>query len=124
MASSHLSIGRRGEALVEKYLKKNGMAIINRGYSCRQGEVDIIARDKDVLCFIEVKTRQDISYGTAAESITSQKIRRISYAALHYLARRKLTDQAVRFDVVLVDASDQDWKIEILKDAFESAFAV
>ncbi len=124
MSSSRLSLGRRGESAVASYLKRKGMSIVKRGYRCRQGEIDIIAREGDVLCFVEVKTRSDSSFGSAAESITSEKMKRISYTALHYLARRKLRDQPVRFDVVLVDTSGPEMEIELIQNAFESTLAL
>ncbi len=127
MTESRVSIGRYGEKEVERFLKAQGMSIIRRGYRCLQGEVDLIAREDDVLCFVEVKTRSNKTFGSAAESVTPRKISRISYAALHYLNKRRLRNQKVRFDVVLVDISGKDNKkprIEIIRGAFDSSFDV
>ena len=72
-----------------RYLKKRGMRILLRGYRTANGEIDLIARDGDVLVFVEVKTRRR---GQPAEAVTLEKRRRITLATLHFLKRQGLLD--------------------------------
>jgi putative endonuclease len=92
-------LGDRGERVASQHLKLQGMRVLMRGYRTRQGEVDLIARDGDVLVFVEVKTRRQ---GVPAEAVTPEKQRRLVLAALHFAKRHKLLDHPSRFDVVAV----------------------
>ena len=64
--------GRSGEEIASKYLERQGYEILDRNFNCNQGEIDIIAKDKNEIVFIEVKTRTDISYGEASEAVVKQ----------------------------------------------------
>lgn len=111
--------GKFGENLALKFLKNNGYKIISTNYRNKLGEVDIIAKDKDTYCFIEVKLRSSQEFGLAAEAIDRRKQRRLCKAALCYLKEKHLLDKFSRFDVVLIDSSSQVYKIELIKNAFE-----
>ncbi|WP_136797972.1 YraN family protein [Desulfosediminicola ganghwensis] len=117
---SGTSLGDEGEKIACQHLKKSGYSIILRNFRCRSGEVDIIARHKGVLVFIEVKTRRSESFGSPAAAVTPRKQRQIAKAALEYLARENLFDTEARFDVVsiLVSATGEP-QIEIITSAFE-----
>lgn len=107
--------GKLAEALAADYLQLRGLRLIERNYSCRLGEIDLILVDGPVLVFAEVRLRRNLDYGGAAESITGGKRQRILRAARHYLSGRP--ERPCRFDVVLLDALDPD-RIEWIKDAF------
>ncbi len=108
-------LGKFAENRAERMLAEAGLSILQRNYRCRQGEIDLIARDGDTLVFVEVRSRSRQDYGSAAESITSTKQRRIIAAARHYLAKLPRMP-ACRFDAVTLDAGAEPvW----IKSAFE-----
>lgn len=102
MLNSQQRLGKTGELAVAKHLKSSGYKILAQNYSCKLGEIDIIARDGSVLVFIEVKTRSGTSYGSPAAAVNTRKQRQISRAAQCYLAEHNLFDSPARFDVVSV----------------------
>jgi putative endonuclease len=95
--------GVAAEAFAADFLAARGLALLERNYRCRKGEIDIIARDGDTLVFIEVRLRSRDDFGGAAASITAAKRRRLEYAARHYLAGLG-KEPPCRFDAVLLDA--------------------
>lgn len=116
------SLGDKGEQLAAAFLKNNGYSIICRNFRCRSGEVDIIARHKGVLVFVEVKTRKSASFGSPAEAVTPRKQQQIGRAALEFMARENMFDTEARFDVVSITVSATgEPRIEIIQDAFELA---
>lgn len=116
---SKKEIGDRGEELAARYMKKNGYKILERNYYVhRVGELDIIARDGEYLCFVEVRLRSHGNYGTPAETVTREKRRLIVRTAKHYLLRKGLENSYIRFDVVEVYGTDPGSRVELIKDAF------
>jgi putative endonuclease len=109
------TLGNAAEALVADYLQRRGLRLLERNYSCRLGEIDLILADGPDLVFAEVRLRRNRNYGGAAASITAAKRQRILGAARHYLSGRP--ERPCRFDVVLLDALDPG-HIEWIKDAF------
>ncbi len=107
--------GNLAEALAADHLQLRGLRLIERNYSCRLGEIDLILADGPVLVFAEVRLRRSAGFGGAAASITAGKRQRILRAARHYLSGRP--EQPCRFDVLLLDALDPEC-IEWIKDAF------
>lgn len=106
------NLGKQGEKAALKYLKKNKYKILERNYSCNFGEADIIARDKDDIVFIEVKTRTSIYYGTPAEAVTPKRqenYRRIAASYLHDVDK-----YPIRFDIIEI----LDGEISHIKNAF------
>jgi putative endonuclease len=99
--------GAAAEALAASYLATRGLTIVQRNYRRRGGEIDLIARDGEVLVFVEVRLRRNRAFGTAAESITAAKRRRLRLAARHYLARLG-REPPCRFDAVLLDALETE----------------
>lgn len=113
--------GQWGEALAAEYLRKRGYEIVAHGYQCRFGEIDLIARDKDgVLCFVEVKTRTNLSMGLPREYVTAAKQNKLKKTALFYLAANGL-ECPCRFDVAEIYAENgrDTARIEYLEDAFQ-----
>jgi putative endonuclease len=101
------AVGRYGEQVAADHLEAAGLVILERNWRCREGELDIIARDGAELVFVEVKTRSSLAFGSPAEAVGPSKSARIRQLALRYLmARREAGDEAswsaLRFDVVAV----------------------
>ena len=107
-------LGRKGEKLVESYLKKQGCKILKRNYRTPFGEADLIAEDGDETVFIEVKTRSSEAYGAPKEAVGNAKQERYKKIALVYGSKGKQEPNA-RFDVAEVFS---DGRIEYLKNAF------
>jgi len=114
MSKQRINLGRRGEEISVEFLRKQGYKIMDRNYRCPQGEIDIVAKDKDVLCFVEVKTRRTEKYGLPAEAVNCHKQEKLARVALTYLKEKNISQQELRFDVVSVYPD----RIEIMKDAF------
>jgi putative endonuclease len=102
------------EALAAEFLQTHGLVIVERNWRRRVGELDLIARDGDVVVFVEVRLRRRADFGGAAASITSAKRARMIAAANAYLAGLPRTPPC-RFDAVLLDALDRA-RIEWLRD--------
>ncbi len=112
-------VGQQWERLAEKRLKAEGYAIRHRNFRARAGEIDFVAEEKGVLCFIEVKGRTGTSFGAPAEAVTLEKQRRIARAAEEYLKRKRLGSPACRFDVVAILESNEKAEVTILRGAFD-----
>lgn len=120
MTEQKQNLGKKGEDLAVAYLKKRqGYKILFRNYRCVFGEMDIIAKDRDVLAFIEVKTRGSAQFGKPQESITPHKQHQLSKVALHFINKYNAHDKKARFDVVAVYLLPQEERMELIKDAFE-----
>ena len=99
----NLRKGLRFEDLARNYLGKQGLHLVESNYRCRFGEIDLIMRDTESLCFIEVRFRKSLDFGGASASITSAKQRRIVKAAQFFLsAQPRPVRHALRFDAVLI----------------------
>jgi putative endonuclease len=111
-------LGERGERAAARYLKRQGMRVLLRGYRTRLGEIDLIVRDGDILVFVEVKARRQ---GTPAEAVTPEKERRLTNVALHFLRKYDLLEQRSRFDIIAVvwPHDKKDPTIEHFRNAFE-----
>lgn len=108
-------IGKKYETQAAEFLEKQGYLILERNFQCRQGEIDLIGKEGEYLCFIEVKYRKNSNYGTPLEVVTKAKQRKISKTALYYLAKEGYPeDTPCRFDVVGM-TSDQT---ELVRNAF------
>lgn len=118
MSKYNLDFGKAGENRAEVFLKHNGYKILVRNYRTKLGEIDIIAKDKNTVCFIEVKTRSDEKFGLPVESITNTKQRQIIKTATVYLKENNLLEKRARFDVVSVIGAEEGQKIEVIKNAF------
>jgi putative endonuclease len=122
LSKERISLGKQGEDLAVAYLKRHGVDIIKRNYRQKSGEIDIIARDQECLVFVEVKTRKNLRFGQPFEAVTPRKQAQISWVALDYITRNKLSNQPVRFDVIsIVMTQDGRHEIEHLTNCFEAA---
>ena len=101
------AVGRYGEQVAVGHLEAAGLEVLDRNWRCREGELDIVARDGDVLVFVEVKTRSSAAFGSPAEAVSRVKSARIRQLALRWLMARREAGvetawSALRFDVVAV----------------------
>ncbi len=93
-------LGHYGEDVAARHLVEAGLVLLARNWRCAEGEIDIVAREGDVLVVCEVKTRRDTSHGTPVEAITTRKAERLRVLALRWMAAHSADPRAVRFDVV------------------------
>jgi putative endonuclease len=119
--SEHIRRGTLGEKLARRFLRKNGYKILYRNFRGRSGgEIDIVARDKDTLVFIEVKTRTGEEFGRPLNAVGQQKRKRIARGGLAWLRMLDNPDLLFRFDVVeVLVADDSEPRIELTKNAFQ-----
>lgn len=117
MYTRHIT-GKIGEDITVKYLIKNGYKILERNFECRQGEIDIIALDKDELVFIEVKTRSTFFYGSPSEAVNEIKQKHIYKSAEYYVYSRHLENERIRIDVIEVYKKNDKFVINHIKQAF------
>ena len=111
------AVGARAEALAADYLMRQGLAIVERNFRTRFGEIDLIARDGGMLVFVEVRMRSSPNSGGGLESITAAKRARMVAAANGYLAKLRSAPPPCRFDAVVmqtVDARSVEWRRDIL----------
>lgn len=113
-------LGQRGEEIACNALEKGGYRILEKNFRCKQGEIDIIAEEKGVICFVEVKSRFSEGFGLPEEAVTVWKQKKLLTAAVIYLERKKIKSQDMRFDIVSVDLRSE--KARILKNAFDVNF--
>jgi len=109
--------GRTGEELASKYLESLGYKIICNNFRCTQGEIDVIAQDRDELVFIEVKTRSSIKFGEAKEAVNQRKQKHIVNAAKYYLYKTRQEGVNIRIDVMEVYLFGKKVKINHIKQA-------
>ena len=119
MSKEKISLGNKGEELAAGFLKDSGYKILYRNYKTKVGEIDIVAKDKETICFVEVKTRSSDRFGSGSEAVLRAKQRQIAKAALVFLKENNSLDKRARFDVVSLDCSAAEPKLDLIKDAFE-----
>ena len=102
-----------------QHLKSFGLRLIEQNFYSRGGEIDLIMSDQDCLVFIEVRYRKTNKYGSAAESVNSQKQSRIIHAAQCYLQKHTETYRNYRFDVVAISPGHDKNSLVWIKDAFQ-----
>jgi putative endonuclease len=120
--TARLELGERGEDAAAKFLRRHGYKILVRRFKSRAGELDIVARQKDWLVFIEVKTRKTEQFGGPSEAVNREKQRHMSRVALDYLRLLDNPRIKFRFDIVEVllrkDAQKPD-DIRVIPNAFD-----
>jgi len=120
---NHKQLGEKGESLAVQFLKEQGYRILKRNYRIKIGEIDIIAKDEDTLCFVEVKARKKEDAYFPFEVISQPKQRKISQVAACYISDHDCSDQYMRFDVVsILETQEGEAQFELIKDAFDAAF--
>ena len=112
-------LGRRGEDLAASHLRARGYLILDRNWRCREGEIDIVARDGDEVVFVEVKTRSSLAYGHPLEAITVRKLARLRLLSGRWCGAHPDAGRRIRIDVVGVIAPrDAPPRIEHLERVF------
>ena len=111
--------GILGEKLARDFLKKRGYRIKETNYRCAEGEIDIVAKHKDSLVFIEVRTKRNLDFGSPEESITPAKQERMRATALHYQQMHNNLPPLWRIDVVAIELSQKGElsRIELIENA-------
>lgn len=112
-------IGKLGENLSCNYLIKKGYKILDKNFSCKQGEIDIIAiSDSKELVFIEVKTRSNLKYGSPSDAVTNYKQKHIVLSSKYYIYLYDFNNINVRYDVIEIFLYNSTYKINHIKNAF------
>ncbi|MDO8729585.1 MAG: YraN family protein [Candidatus Omnitrophota bacterium] len=116
-------LGRKGEGEAVRYLKANGYRILHRNLRARFGEIDVVARDGEALCFVEIKARSSTRFGFPEEAVNFPKRQKLLKLAAWYLqSRRPAGHSSVRFDVlsILNGPDSTPARIRLIKGAFEA----
>jgi putative endonuclease len=116
---SKITTGKEGECIAATFLNKNGYRICETNFRCPIGEIDIIAKEKDTLVFIEVKTRKSRELGYPEQAVGIKKQRKMSQLALWYLQQKKFSDIKARFDVIAITMLPHGDEIKLIKNAFD-----
>jgi putative endonuclease len=111
--------GQEGERLAVRFLEDEGFRILDRNYRNRIGEIDIVAEDREVLVFVEVRTLKASAGHSPEETIQWKKQQHISRTALAYIQFKRLEDRPARFDVVSVTLDGTGSTLRHIPDAFE-----
>lgn len=113
---SNMKIGKYGENLAADFLEKNGYVVIDRNYKfSRYGEIDIIAKEKEDLCFIEVKTRTSNKFGTPYDAITKDKISKMVKCIQNYTTNTKIKYKRARIDILCIEIKNKP-EITLIKN--------
>lgn len=120
MKSLNKKIGNYGEDIAYTFLKNNGYTILKRNYRNRFGEVDFICSKKDILSFIEIKTRYFNSFGSPCESINYKKRKNIIFMSKFFLTENNIHNYFIRYDIleVFLNLNSDNHKIIFTTDAF------
>ncbi len=102
----HLRRGELGERAAKKHLQQLGLKFLTANFRSKRGEIDLVFRDDDCLCFVEVKTRSSEDWTRPAAAVDARKRRLLSQTALDYLRRLKNPEVKIRFDIVEVLLAD------------------
>ena len=123
--TSHLSLGAAGEKIAETWLRKKGYRILDRNWKTRQGEIDLVCKDKKTLVFVEVKTRRQEGMTLPGEALTKEKQKRLIQAASAYMSAHKDWKTACRFDFigVVIQAGDS-FSVEHEQNVIDFSYAV
>ena len=126
MSRKNLEFGVWGETEAVNFLKAHGYKILRRNYKTKFSEIDIVAIDAGVVCFVEVKARHSDIFGQPAEAISRRKQRQISKSAICYLKENNALKRPARFDILTLLYTQGLPEIDLIKDAFslDSNFTV
>lgn len=114
------TLGERGEMAACGFLKKHGYEILEKNYKCKLGEIDVIARRRGRLAFIEIKTRTSTQRGTPQDAVDLRKQEKIFKVAQWYMKEKKVGEIPVAFDVVaILWGEGQTPEIRLIADAFQ-----
>jgi len=114
MESTTVERGADAEARAVHVLEREGYRIVERNFRCKTGELDIVAFQGEVLCFVEVRSRADDAHGDAAEMIDRRKQRQVARVAMQFISLRNPSFARSRFDVVAITGD----RVELIRDAW------
>jgi putative endonuclease len=114
--------GEAGEALAARLLRRQGYRILETNYRTPIGEIDLIARERDTIVFVEVKARRSPHFGHPKTAVTALKQRKLSMVALYYLKTTGQSGAKARFDVVAISGETERPEVEVVRNAFELAY--
>jgi putative endonuclease len=120
----HLVRGKAGEDAALARLQELGLRILERNWRCKYGEVDVICLDRDMVVFVEVRSRGEQSLATPAQSVNRNKIAKLVRAASYFLSQRGWWAKPCRFDVISVVYAPHGPRLEHIPDAFDFPNAV
>jgi len=118
--SHHNELGKKGELMAIKYLKDRGYKILEVNWRDKHKEIDIIARDKNQIVFIEVKTRRNDYFGAPEEAVDMRKQKFLVDAAEEYINNKNI-DLDARFDIISILMDRENPNIKHIKEAFYSS---
>jgi len=111
--------GQWAERLAEDYLTQHGLELIQRNYSCRMGEIDLIMQEQDTIIFVEVRYRKNDQYGGGIESIDYRKQKKLNTTAVHYLQNNdRYQEHPCRIDAMIITGQSPEPLINWIKNAF------
>ncbi|MCR3759344.1 YraN family protein [Clostridium felsineum] len=115
------TVGNYGEDLAEKHLKNLGYTILYRNFKCYLGELDIIAKNKDFITFVEVKARWNDAFGSPCEAVNYKKKFKLYNTAKYYIWSRNLLDYNFRFDVIeiVLNHNNDSYDLRLIENAFQ-----
>ena len=118
MYQKHIT-GKVGEQIATEFLKHIGYEIIERNFHAKQGEIDIIAKEKEEYVFVEVKTRTNKQYGEPIDAIDKRKVEHMKKTIGYYLYLNHIEDKFIRIDVIEVHYQVNNIQIRHMKQAIE-----
>ncbi|MBS0358377.1 MAG: YraN family protein [Proteobacteria bacterium] len=119
MKTSQQILGTRAETFALEYLEDQGLQLVERNFSCRYGEIDLILKDSDTLVFTEVRFRTKTNYGDSLSTVNGTKQKKLIKAASFYLLQQKCYDKIpCRFDVIALDTHHDEIAVDWVKNAF------
>ena len=113
-------VGRLAEAMAERHLAGLGYVTLARNHATRRGEVDLVCREGEVICFVEVRSRTSAAQGSPLETVGPGKARRVVAAATDWAARHDALDKALRFDVIAVLLDGDEPRFDLVRGAFDA----
>ena len=120
MTQRRIDIGKQGEIWAWEYLQQRQYVIVEKNFRCKFGEIDLIAKDKHLIVFVEVRTKTSTAYGPAYNSVTSSKQKQVKRVALFYISKYNLVNTQFRFDVIgiTLDPRTGHHQIDHIQNAF------
>ncbi len=115
--AQHNDLGKKGEELAIEYLIKKGYLVLEKNYRFQKAEVDIIAEKNDLLICVEVKTRSDNYFGNPQDFVNQKKVKLLVSAMNNYITEKDL-DLEIRFDIIAIIKSKENFEIQHIKNAF------
>ncbi len=109
-------IGNFGENLGKKYLENLGYEIVNSNFKCKQGEIDLIAKNGEEIVFVEVKTRENNKFGYGIDAVDIRKQKHIKQVAQYYIYKNNLETRGIRFDILEIYLLHKKYYIHHIKN--------